>query len=942
MSNLSAKERNLLQRVDANKDLQPLFLKKVRGLKWFDELASRGYFDANKIPAPTPANDQGYVIVPTWQVTSYLVKTAPELESEHGKAFANQFLDILVSATKYAQDHEFGNYRAWADFAEIISYIPTELISTKHIDVLEYWLDDPFERGYVARHLGEKWLPTLLDRNDHQKQALAVQVLRLIFKVDFRDDVVADRSRRVVRLRVDPLYAISISRKIAEVAAETVGIEIVLLFDDGLRTVLNQLNNDSWSCIWQPAIEDHEQNKHRDDPENVLLQAYRDALLGYIRSNHDGGLKYIRQMLRDKHETIRRLAIHSIDENCRLCYELFDVLVDSRYLADNYRHEMWRFLSRSYGRFTKQQKKQLLRLISELSKTDAQGNEHPSATAYHQAIWLAAIKEFGKKEKDLYLARVKTAGAEPDHPSFSNFMSVVRVRNESPISPDLLQSMTVAELVSTFSTYNDNNRRIFEPGIEGLASAFRDAIKASPLKFYSQLIRFLDVDLAYVYQITEGYRELWTEKKELPWDDIWGPLLEFCYLVVRNKEFWSEEATKDRAAFVANRHWIVTSIGRLIESGVKSDSHAFDQSHLPMAEQIVLILLDREFGTPFDDITDAVSVSINSPRGQALEALINISLRLCRISDRENNGDHATVWNRFEPMYEEELNRKEKRECEFVTLVAMCLPNFLYLSTDWTLKRLDRIFDKSNNLWWNCALQGYAYVGKVYDKIFYHLKENGDYLLALDDSHIDDRTKNRLVQQIGIAYLSDFENLTDHKSLIWQLLLRSQFEELTELIFLVWGMREAPDRYREKIYQLWPRLVELADTSVSEGKRLASQLCLWIVFVDNVDKERRDLLLDIAQYAHVEYHSFQMLEELAHISNNQPFEAHRIWMKMIEGSATDYPEESIKEILANLAAHGPTGVLKAREATSAYIRVGIEGPESWLRELIAETDVKAN
>ncbi len=54
MSELSAKELDLLQRIDEKEDLRPLFFRKVKGLKWFDPLAERGYFNPEANPKPLP------------------------------------------------------------------------------------------------------------------------------------------------------------------------------------------------------------------------------------------------------------------------------------------------------------------------------------------------------------------------------------------------------------------------------------------------------------------------------------------------------------------------------------------------------------------------------------------------------------------------------------------------------------------------------------------------------------------------------------------------------------------------------------------------------------------------------------------------------------------------------------------------------------------------
>ena len=934
MSKLSVRERDLLIRIDKNEDLQPIFFRKVKGIKWFDELSDGGYFEPDQNPLPTLEDENGYVKIPIWQVIHYLVKTAPELSSQNDAYYAKKFLDILVSTTEYARKNDVSNYRTWQEFSKIIAYIPTALMTIENLSIVDYWLDDKYESGYVAQEIGEKWLPSLLNTGGLHEQQLAARLLEYIYKVNFVDKPYAEHTHRMAMLRVDYHYIRGITLKVAKLSGKALGNRAISIFDEQLRQILSQLQNDSWSCIWHPAIEDHDQNKQLDNAENSLIKAYRDSLAGYISSKPNEAVAYISEMLKNEYKTIRRIAIHTIDENYRICNEFSDILIDSQYFEDNFRHEMWRYLNHHYSQLRADQQKAIRDFISEINKSDDEGSPHIVATAYRQAIWLAAIKKFGQIENNLYIEKSIAAGAEPDQPSFSSYMSREGiVVHESPVPLDILQGMEMGQLIETLKSYQDESWQFLEPGIEGLSSALREIVKESPLKFYLHLSNFVALDPAYVYQMIEAYRELWTEKKNLPWDDIWSYLLNFCAAVIQRKQFWNREYDKERAANVANRYWIVSSIARLIEAGTKSDKHAFDPKYLEKAETIIKVLLRCESGEHFSMESDAVFVSINSPRGQSLAALINITLRKCRLSDHENLNDHSDVWTHFQTYYDAELDRINIPDYEFVTLVTNYLPNFLYMSKDWTLTNLGRIFDQKKILWWSCAMQGYSYVGTIYKELFLYLKEGGHLIQALNEEYLSERVKKRVVENIGVAYISGFENLADHNSLIGTLISRHTYEELSNLVWLIWTMRKNDDGLKEKVYELWPKILEAADTSTHKGKRLASQLCLWAVYVDEVDEQRLNLLQAIAPYADIDHHSSQLLESLAAISKTQPFEVHEIWMKLLETSTPDYPEESIQEILKNLDAQGSVGLLKAKEAVDVYLEFAIEGPNDWLHEI---------
>ena len=71
MTKLSAKEQDLLQRVDEKAELRPLFFRKVKGLKWFKALKSRGYFKPEHNPKPVVAKEEGFVKIPHWSAIDY-------------------------------------------------------------------------------------------------------------------------------------------------------------------------------------------------------------------------------------------------------------------------------------------------------------------------------------------------------------------------------------------------------------------------------------------------------------------------------------------------------------------------------------------------------------------------------------------------------------------------------------------------------------------------------------------------------------------------------------------------------------------------------------------------------------------------------------------------------------------------------------------------------
>ena len=137
-----------------------------------------------------------------------------------------------------------------------------------------------------------------------------------------------------------------------------------------------------------------------------------------------------------------------------------------------------------------------------------------------------------------------------------------------------------------------------------------------------------------------------------------------------------------------------------------------------------------------------------------------------------------------------------------------------------------------------------------------------------------------------------------------------------------------------KIFELWPLLIDTADFSTREGKALASSLCAWSVFVDYLDGEKMELLMKIAPYANESYTSRDLLQNLARLSEKQPFKVNEIWLKILERATPTYPEEPIRQILSNLIRQGKKGKREAEKTVDEYIIQGVERPLEIYREII--------
>ena len=652
---------------------------------------------------------------------------------------------------------------------------------------------------------------------------------------------------------------------------------------------------------------------------------------GYIEACPEEACDYVGEMLQSPRDIVQRLAIHCITEQFTICNRYTKHLLASGFLDEKYRYEFWHFVNRRYSQFDQEDKDEVIDLMKGYVENNQSREE---ITAYVKAGLLAAIKDFGEREKNLYNEAVRLAKAEPDHPDFAIYMTSGSFEPKSPYSIDELRALPIEKLARKLADYPSGNFEQ-EEKLAGLAATLKQLIKEDKsLRFCFSLSEFIGLDPSYICSVIDAYTELWNEKANLPWDEIWNCLLNFCRAIVNSDKFWSEENSHPPGNFVANRKRIIRAIGRLLEDGAKSDAHAFHQKHHGDVETLLARILQKQKGEIFTEASDAVSVAINSPRGICLEALINLTLRSCRLSDREDK-EHVQTWVHFQHYYETELERSEDGEYEFLTLVAHYLPNFCYMSFTWVKNNLQRIFDQTNDLKWLCAIQGYAYSNPIWE-VYRYLSERGDLLKALDHKYAKDFVKERVIQQGILAYFNGTETLTDNNSLVRAVIDRNNLNELNQLIWYLRIIQEEDNsEQRNKVYELWSLLMDMVDTSTDDGRKLASALCSLVIFVDQLTDETKNWLLQLAPYSDDAHHSYLLLEGLAKLSKEQPFEANDIWLKMLERSSEHYPEEAIQRILKNLIARGSEGERLARDTVSRYIEKGIEEPHTLLMQLLS-------
>jgi hypothetical protein len=935
MKNLDPRQIDAIERVHKKPELQPFFFKKLKGLKWFDELEKKGFFEPSENPAPKETDDKGFFVIPFWPVLEYLEKTAPELQIDGNNEYSDKFLAIIRSVTKTSMETGISNYWTWWYFAKLLEHIPIDHITLKDIDLCSYWLRDPFDRMLIGEELGNKFLARLLsERADHSYQ-LSMKLVEALTQVRWIEKPSGVRNELEPVLLIEKWHANKLFRGQSKKIGEVLERSGLAIFKARIEEILEKYEKDEYSAIWRPAIEDHDQNKERHDAINILITAFRNALSGYIEKKAYAVAEvsgYISELLEHRFKVFHRLAIYGIGAYFDILRTLASSLIKPIYFTSQYRHEMFHLLKLHFSKFDLSDKDKVLRIIDALIiERDDNEEIKVKRIAHQKLIWLTSCNGQGYGPADeLYARNYAITEHRPEHPEFSYYMEVGRVEEISPYKIDELLSRGVDDLIEVLKSFKEQGGWK-NPTMRGLAEELKQAVKNNPDYFKGNLPKFTTVDLAYICEIIEAYKELWSEKKYHNWSE----LLDFCRSVINAEDFWSEENNQSRASFVANRSWIVGAIGELLRAGTASDEKAFEPSLLPKAKTLLLSLLEKQESAEFESGCDAVFVSINSARGKCIEALVDFALRSCRLADKEK-GKHDDTWKELEPLFENELARSQDGNYEFITLVVNYLPNFLYLSRDWTLANLSRIFSLVKRKQWLCAMQGYSYVNAVYPDIYKFMRREGHFLEALNASDLKKEAKKKVIQNIVIAYIQGEEPLEAKKSLIYNLFDRWDTEELNELIWFIWTLRDHDENLCKKVQSLWIELNKRTFGKEDENKNILSGLCLWSVFILEITDNTLSMLKQAAPYAEIGHHSYILVEELKRLVDRYPLEVAEVFISMLQKFAPTYDKEDIKYILRSLYGSSSLEIRKRiNEIVDKYIVYGIDFPAK-LREEIAK------
>ena len=885
-----------LQRIKNDKSLEDYFFKKLasasKPLEWLVPLRDAGYFDPAKNPRPkeTP-NKKGYYI-PHWNILDSLVNMASKNEENPNDEVSKMLLEIVDGIITYRENGKrIDNYGTDWKLLEIISHFPIKCIGAQHIQFIKDALRPSIGTSLLDHEIGKLFLPKLIREGARD---LIIELLDVILHYSKSD---RKYTREFISV-IDPYYLKEALDKNKKGISEICAVEAANVAITKMQEILRE-DKSQFNCVWIPAIEDHEQTSFPDKYECQLVHFVRDMLEAADPKEIE---PIVKDMLVEEHDIFKRLAYHLINHH----YDTLSPLLWSvpyNPLNTLTIHELYELFKAHCKSFDETQIETILNWTETQDfyfsdEVSGVAEKEEKIKAYYGKEWLLALLDTGNEEvKRRYEAYNSINDATIEHPGFHYWSSGAGfVQDVSPIDEDEFKKKTNDEIAMYINSYKEDDetsRKDFFTTIN-LASSVRKFVSNDPVRFSTYLTPFLSVPRKYQHEFLRGFEEAWRNNKGFDWNE----LLPFMKKLIEDGSFWSEE--KKEGDHDYNR-WIPDTIADLIQEGTKNDKHAFSPDLLPIAEQIILLLL-KNVKSDMSMMNDLVTSVLNSSKGKVFMAAINYSLRYARLYCR----DKEARWvESIKSEFTERLNKTKEPGLEFSIVIGQYLPYLNYLDKQWVVSNFNRIFDLESEKHWEAAFIGYIVMtSTVYEEIYRLLRNNGHYEKGLSCSFGDEHAADKLVQNITIGYLAGWDDLADSDGLLRKLFVTDNTEYISELVTFMWTFRDRDDEeLRRKIKPLWKAIIEKVAPNLEkdEYRIIASNLGKWLSLVDTIDDDVYEWLQISVETIEENWNSGFFIEYLRKHVIKTPTMVGNLYLKMLNaGTYPDYKKEDIVAIVQTL------------------------------------------
>lgn len=634
-----------------------------------------------------------------------------------------------------------------------------------------------------------------------------------------------------------------------------------------IEILTNALSNGSYYTFSDDTISTlNDRYNHGAKVVEVFSLIFRDLLNDKVKHNAKTGIELLKLFAFESKYRLpffRRVVLFVIGENWEACRNLFWEIVKDNdpmllFSNHNFDKDLYELLNKNQM-FLSQEEIKTLQKIIDLGPQNKREDREPKYKDYWQLRWYSALRNI-VPFKDSYEKLSQAENLTNEH--YENLGVIkTRVGSVSPFSAEEILQKSNKEIVKFIHSFKPKDRWE-EPTIDGLSNSLSAAVQNEPQKFSDEIELYKDVPYIYAYHIANGFREAWKNKKSFNWEKV----LNFYKEYISSEKFTTGQFHLENDGWGATADWVTGSVGNLLTEGMQSDSNAFDLSLLPIAKNIIEIIVPRL--KPVEDFKqtnmDYPTYSLNSTAGKMLRTLLDYSLGRARNLKAEDN---LPKWEKeIKDLLEETY---KKGIIDGYILTGWYFQQFYFLDKDWITDKVKEYY-KLEDKEWVAFLSGFAFGNPPFNKDIYQLFYPHYERAIKNDIQIKSFYDHGIIRHIVAFYFWGFEDLqTD--GLLTMLFNKGNHTSILEVVNFVWRQegylkslnRGEAKNFEEIIYNLWNYLAQKYENATGEeGQKVLAALSNLLVFVPELNETYTKLVLKSSGITDKHFHSHYLIVNL--------------------------------------------------------------------------------
>ncbi len=664
------------------------FFQNLKSPAWLEPLKKDGWFQPENNPVPQEDLDySGYYRVPIWYALEYIGKVATHTKEFPCEEKINILVDIvntIVNNHRNAEERIDNDRTDW-QIIRIIGTFPIDRIESRHVNFMSAALNSRWGGSLACREIAETIMPKFVHNG---KKDLTLELLEVILDAKVVNGQIIAVMEYWLKEALKS-HGESLAKLCGVEAAEIALRQIRELIADGAYLFASiQVIEDSPSYTpsenYAELLVNFTGMMFRLLPPDSITKIVANLLQEGVSENSDDYAQ------RQSHKIVGLIALNAIKHHYENLKQLFWGWEGNPFDKSYLKPGLYQLIEANCGAFDEGEINRILDWI----ESSKYYSDRAKIVALRKREWLTALwKTKNEKVISLYKKYKKKNPVEIEHPGL-NLRIETWAGSASPLTIEDLSDMSNAQVAEFLVNFKETKIviRKSDPTEEGLAKTLNKCITETPQRFTDNLQPFQEVQNFYQQWLLHGFLKAWREKKEFDWT----ALLEYIHQLLLSERFWTEQHT----AGCNYRQWTLVSIAELITSGTENDERAFGAQLLPLAEQILLILVKRIEPSDFSCINRLSDIP-SLDRSKMFSAMINYTLRFA-FTKETIQGDCR--WPQaIKEDFTRRLNQNLESSLEFSYMLGAYLPDLSYLDEEWVIDNLTYIFPQHEEFYWQTA-----------------------------------------------------------------------------------------------------------------------------------------------------------------------------------------------------------------------------------------------